>query len=90
MLDGWDEYFDFDKWKEAFAECGLSMEFYANRTRSYEEIAPWSHINMLVSHDFFVEENKRAHAELTTPNCREKCSNCGVIRNIGGDCCKKI
>lgn len=90
VLDGWDEYFDFDKWKEAFAECGLSMEFYANRTRSYEEIAPWSHINMLVSREFFVEENKRAHAEITTPNCREKCSNCGVIRNIGGDCCKKI
>lgn len=90
VLDGWDEYFDFGKWKEAFAECGLSMEFYANRTRSYEETTPWSHINMLVSREFFIEENKRAHAELTTPNCREKCSNCGVIRNIGGDCCKKI
>lgn len=90
VLDGWDEYFNFDNWKEAFAECGLSMEFYANRQRSYEETAPWSHINMLVSHEFFVEENKRAHAELTTPNCREKCSNCGVIRNIGGECCKKI
>lgn len=90
VLDGWDEYFDFGKWKEAFAECGLSMSFYANRTRSYEEIAPWSHINMLVSHDFFVEENKRAHEGTTTPNCREKCSNCGVIKNIGGECCKKI
>ncbi len=90
VLDGWDEYFNFDKWKEAFAECGLSMEFYANRTRSYEETAPWSHINMLVSHDFFVEENKRAHAQTTTPNCREKCSNCGVIKNIGADCCRRI
>lgn len=90
VLDGWDEYFNFDKWKEAFAECGLSMDFYANRTRSYEEIAPWSHINMLVSHEFFVEENKRAHAEITTPNCREKCSNCGVIKNIGADCCRRI
>lgn len=90
VLDGWDEYFSFDKWKEAFAECGLSMEFYANRTRSYEEVAPWSHMNMLVSHEFFVEENKRAHAETTTPNCREKCSNCGVIKNIGAECCRRI
>lgn len=89
-LDGWDEFFSFEKWKEAFEECGLSMEFYANRLRSYDEIAPWSHINMLVSHDFFVNENKRAHEEKTTPNCREKCSNCGVIGNIGGECCKKI
>ena len=89
-LDGWDEFFSFEKWKQAFEECGLSMEFYANRLRSYDEIAPWSHINMLVSHDFFVNENKRAHEEKTTPNCREKCSNCGVIGNIGGECCKKI
>lgn len=90
VLDGWDEYFNFDKWKQAFAECGLSMDFYANRQRSFEETAPWSHMNMLVSREFFIEENKRAHAGVTTPNCREKCSNCGVIKNIGADCCKRI
>ncbi len=89
-LDSWDEYFDFDKWKEAFSECGLDMSFYANRTRSYNEIAPWSHINMLVSREFFIEENKRAHNEETTPNCREKCSNCGVIANVGGEICRAI
>ncbi|MGN1422573.1 MAG: TIGR03960 family B12-binding radical SAM protein [Oscillospiraceae bacterium] len=89
-LDGWEEHFDFDKWKEAFDECGLDMSFYANRRRSYDEIAPWSHMNLLVSHEFFVEENKRAHEGVCTPNCREKCSNCGVIRNVGGDICRAI
>lgn len=89
-LDGWEEHFDFEKWKEAFDECGLEMSFYANRRRSYDEIAPWSHMNLLVSHEFFVEENKRAHEGVCTPNCREKCSNCGVIRNIGGDICRAI
>ena len=89
-LDGWDEYFDFSRWAEAFAECGLDMAFYANRRRSYDEVAPWSHINMLVSREFFIEENKRAHAECCTPNCREKCSNCGVIGNVGGDICRAI
>ena len=89
-LDGWDEYFDFEKWKEAFAECGLDMSFYANRTRPYDEIAPWSHINMLVSPEFFIEENKRAHAGVTTPNCREKCSACGVTKCVGGDICRAI
>lgn len=89
-LDGWDEYFDFSKWREAFEECGLDMAFYANRRRSYDEVAPWSHMNLLVSHDFLIEENKRAHAAVCTPNCREKCSNCGVIRNIGAEPCSKI
>lgn len=90
FLDGWEEYFDFAKWKQAFEECGLDMSFYANRRRPYDEVAPWSHINMLVSREFLIEENKRAHAGVCTPNCREKCSNCGVIRNVGAGPCAKI
>ncbi len=90
FLDGWDEYFDFGKWKQSFEECGLDMAFYANRRRSYDEIAPWSHINMLVSREFLVEENKKAHEGIPTRNCREGCSNCGVIQNIGGEVCRGI
>ena len=90
FLDGWEEYFDFAKWKQAFEECGLDMRFYANRRRPYDEVAPWSHINMLVSREFLIEENKRAHAGVCTPNCREKCSDCGVIRNVGAGPCAKI
>lgn len=90
FLDGWEEYFDFSKWKQAFEECGLDMSFYANRRRPYDEVAPWSHINMLVSREFLIEENKRAHAGVCTPNCREKCSDCGVIRNVGAGLCAKI
>ncbi len=89
-LDSWEEYFDFNKWQQAFDECGLSMEFYANRRREYDEIAPWSHINMLVSREFFIEENKRAHEGVCTPNCREKCSNCGVTKCVGGEVCRAI
>lgn len=90
FLDGWDEYFNFENWKAAFAECGLDMSFYANRRREYTEIAPWSHMNILVSREFLIEENKKAHAAQPTPNCREKCSNCGVIKNIGGEVCRAI
>lgn len=89
-LDGWEEHFDFSKWQQAFAECGLDMAFYANRRREYDEVAPWSHINMLVSREFFIEENKRARAGVCTPNCREKCSNCGVTKCVGGDICRAI
>lgn len=90
FLDGWNEYFKFDKWKEAFSECGLDMSFYANRRRAYDEIAPWSHMNILVDREFLISENKKAHEGVPTPNCREKCSNCGVIKNIGGEVCRAI
>ena len=89
-LDGWNEYFNYGNWKEAFDECGLDMSFYANRRRPYDEVAPWSHMNLLVSREFLINENKRAHAEMCTPNCREKCSDCGVIRNVGGEICRAI
>ena len=32
-FDGWDEYFNYEKWLEAFDECGLDPAFYANRKR---------------------------------------------------------
>ena len=85
-LDGWSEYYRYDLWKEAFKECGIDMSFYANRKREYDEIMPWSHMDILVSRDFFIRENKKAHEETPTPNCREKCSGCGVNKCIGGKC----
>lgn len=88
-LDGWDEYFDFDKWMEAFDECGIDTHFYANRRRSYDEVMPWSHLDYLVSHDFFVRENKKAHNAQTTRNCKEGCSGCGIKAECGGVYCGK-
>ena len=43
-LDGWDEMFRFDLWREAFDECDITPDFYATRERPEGEILPWSHI----------------------------------------------
>ena len=85
-FDGWAEYFDFDKWMEIFKDCGIDPDFYATRKRSYDEVLPWDHINVGVSKSFMINENKKAHGETTTPQCREKCSGCGANR-FGGDVC---
>jgi len=77
VLDAWDDYFDFNKWREAFGEHGIDPAFYANRRRDYNEVLPWSHIDTGVSREFLIRENKLAHESKTTPNCREKCANCG-------------
>ena len=86
-LDSWDEHFRFDLWLEAFEECGVDTGFYANRRRSYDEVMPWSHLDYLVSREFLVRENKKAHNAQTTRNCREGCSGCGVGKNCGGVYC---
>lgn len=87
-LDGWSEYFKADVWFEAFRKLGIDMAFYANRRRSYDEIAPWEHMDMLFSRDFLVRENIKAHNNQTTENCREKCAGCGINKCLGKACFK--
>ncbi|MBR3760877.1 MAG: TIGR03960 family B12-binding radical SAM protein [Ruminococcus sp.] len=85
-FDSWDEYFKYDKWLEAFEECGIDPSFYANRRFDYDEILPWDHLDYYISKEFFIRENKTAHQAVTTPNCCQKCSGCGVTARTGGKC----
>ena len=85
FLDGWSECFSFEKWEEAFKECGLSMEQFT-RERDYDEILPWDIIDIGVSKNHLKRENEKAkHAELTK-NCREGCAGCGAAVWKVGDC----
>ena len=90
-FDAWDEHFDYDKWMQVFDECGIDPDFYANRRMSYDEILPWDVIDIGVTKNFMILENKKAHESQTTPNCKEKCSGCGANK-LGGDLtwCPKI
>lgn len=85
-LDSWDECFKFDAWMEAFDECGISPEFYANRRRSFDEVLPWDHLDYGVTKEFLMRENKKAHESVTTPHCRIKCAACGAAKLNGGEC----
>ncbi len=88
-FDGWDECFNLDAWLEAFGECDVAPEFYANRTRPFDEITPWDHLDYRITKDFLIRENMAAHAEKTTPNCREKCAGCGANSYGKGVCFEK-
>lgn len=85
-FDGWDEYFRFDKWMEAFEACGVDPAFYSNRRRDFSEILPWDHLDYGIRKEFLIEENQKAHESVTTPNCRQKCAACGAARLNGGKC----
>ena len=85
-FDSWSEHYKYEKWLEAFDECNISPEFYANRQRPYDEILPWDHLDYYVSKDFFVRENQTARAGKTTPNCRQRCSACGLVKETGVKC----
>ena len=86
IFDAWSEYFDYQRWVDAFAECGLDTDFYTMRERDLDEIFPWDFIDIGVSKDFLKREWKNAHDEKVTPNCRMKCSGCGAMKFGGGVC----
>lgn len=77
-LDGWDEYFNYAKWFDAFQECGLDADFYTTRGYGEEEILPWDTIDVGVSKKFLKLERKRAYAGTITPDCRHGCAGCGA------------
>lgn len=85
-FDSWSDRFKWECWESAFEECGIAPEFYASRRRSYDEIMPWDHLNYLIDKSFLVREHKKALKAETTPHCREKCSGCGVNREVGRSC----
>lgn len=86
IFDAWSEYFDYQRWVDAFAECGIDTDFYTMRERDLDEIFPWDFIDIGVSKDFLKCEWKNAHDEKVTPNCRMKCSGCGAMKFGGGVC----
>ena len=77
-LDGWDEYFRYDLWMQAFSDCGIDPEFYTTRGFAEDEILPWQTIDIGVSRDFFLRERALAYQSVTTPDCRTKCAGCGA------------
>jgi len=77
-LDGWDEYFNYAKWYDAFRICGLEESFYTTRGYGEDEILPWDTIDIGVSKKFFKLERKRAYDGKVTPDCRHGCAGCGA------------
>ncbi len=86
LYDSWSESFRNDIWMKAFETCGVDIDFYTTRERSLDEVFPWDFIDTGVSKDFLKREWQQALAGTVTPNCRERCSGCGVRRFGGGVC----
>ena len=77
-LDGWDEYFRYDIWCNAFEKCGVPVDFYTVRGYGEEEILPWDMIDVGVSKKFLLRERQRAYDAQVTPDCRHGCAGCGA------------
>ena len=86
-FDAWSEYFDFQRWMQAFRTCGVDPDFYAGRVRDREEVLPWSVTATGVSQAFLWRERERAYQAVITPDCRVQCTGCGADKLYPGGVC---
>lgn len=86
LYDSWSEQFDNEKWMKAFENTGVDIGFYNYRERSADEVFPWDFIDIGVTKAFLRREWDNAMKGEVTPNCRQKCSGCGVAKWKGGVC----
>ena len=78
-FDGWDDQLNRDSWDAAFAACGLTREYYAERARSFEETLPWDHIFHGVTREYMQRQASLARKGAASPDCRSGgCASCGA------------
>lgn len=86
-LDSWNEFFNLDHWRAAFAENGLDMAFYANRVRPRTEVLPWSHISTGISAEHLWQECQQAYNGEQSVDCLQGCMACGADALCDGGLC---
>lgn len=86
MFDAWSEYFDADKWEEAFEENGVNPLFYTHRKRGMDELLPWDFIDIGVTKRHLISEYEKSMRAETTDNCFVGCCGCGASVYLKGGC----
>ncbi|MDO5304327.1 MAG: TIGR03936 family radical SAM-associated protein [bacterium] len=81
-LTSWDEYLEYDQWRETAAECGISFEEEASRQYGKDEILPWEVIDMGIPRSWFEQEYEKALMAENTIPCEFNCVKCGVCTNF--------
>jgi radical SAM family uncharacterized protein len=80
----WTEQFDLDRWEEALAAEGLSLDEIAYRHRHADEALPWDHISAGLHRDFLWEDWEQALAGAGLEDCRwTPCYDCGACTGFG-------
>ena len=86
-LDAWSDYFDFQRWMDAFAACQIDPAFYANTPIPTDAVLPWDHIDVGVRKAHLLHERDMAYRSALSPDCRHACAACGAARLLKGGKC---
>ena len=77
VFDAWDEYFDKNRWMQAFADSKVNPLYFSSRQKSYDEPLPWDHIDCGVSKSYLRAEDKKSRIAKLTGDCHiDSCTFC--------------
>lgn len=76
-FDGWQEYFDYGKWMQAFERAGIDPQ---KKTGGFslDAALPWTHLSARITRDYFKREYEKAMQARPTKDCRGGCNGCGI------------
>ncbi len=81
-LSTWDENVDKQLWEDTAKECGIDLDYEAQRQYDLNEELPWDIIDVGIDKSWFIGQyNNALNAKNITP-CEFNCVNCGVCRNL--------
>jgi len=84
VFQEWNEHFDYDLWMRAAEACGVSIDWYVYRHRSFDEVLPWDHISAGLHKDFLWQDWRDALNERGLEDCRwTPCYDCGACTGYG-------
>ncbi len=80
----WSEHFDHQRWLDAMAASGLSVDDYVHRHRTEDEVFPWDHLSAGLHKDFLWQDWRDALDEVGLEDCRwTPCYDCGACTGYG-------
>jgi len=82
VFTSWQESFNLDIWMDAFKDLDIDPKQYLNK-RDTQQTLPWEYLNLGVTRDFLLREQKRSKEAKQSPDCRyNTCQECGVCNHI--------
>jgi radical SAM-linked protein len=78
-FDAWTETFSVQRWRDAFAACGIDHLAYLEGRDPDGAPLPWEFVDAGLDRNFLLAERARSLTGESTPDCRSgECSACGV------------
>ncbi|MFC1552097.1 TIGR03960 family B12-binding radical SAM protein [Candidatus Latescibacterota bacterium] len=75
-LDSWSEHFNGELWQSSFEKAGIDMDNGGGGLKPGSPL-PWSHLIFGVEESYLLSERENAYNGDVTPDCADKCLNCG-------------